>query len=203
MPSFSAAGALSAPGVFPVNLKVPVDDTHSVFFRFKWSREPLSEKVLHEMKHGNYEFPVVVPGTYMPRANKANDYQIDRVRQRFFNYTGIVNTPIQDFAMVENQRGPVTDRTRETLVSSDKYLIHIRRRLTEAAQKLQQGEEPTEPWHPEAYQLRTRRIEVPAGTPVEKVVEALLDLDPTWHDKALRAFELRPEDAAAALPALV
>jgi phthalate 4,5-dioxygenase oxygenase subunit len=203
MPSFSAAGALSAPGVFPVNMKVPVDDTHSVFFRFKWSREPLSEKVLSEMKYGNYEFPVVIPGTYRTQANQSNDYQIDRVRQRFFNYTGIVNTPVQDFAMVENQRGSVTDRTRETLVSSDKYLIHIRRRLMTAAEKLQHGEEPPEPWRPQAYQLRTRRIEVPAGTALERVIEALLDLDPDWHGKALRAFDPQPEEAAAALPALV
>jgi phthalate 4,5-dioxygenase oxygenase subunit len=203
MPSFSAAGALSAPGVFPVNMKVPVDDTHSVFFRFKWSRQPLSEKVLHEMKFGNYEFPVVIPGTYQAQANKSNDYQIDRVRQRFFNYTGIVNTPIQDFAMVENQRGPVTDRTRETLVSSDKYLIHIRRRIMAAATKLKQGEEPREPWHPEAYQLRTRRIEVPSGTPLERVIEALQDVDADWEGKALRAFEPRAEQAADALPALV
>jgi phthalate 4,5-dioxygenase len=197
MPSFSAAGALSAPGVFPLNLKVPADDTHTVFFRFKWSKQPLSDKVLHEMKHGNYEFPKVIPGTYTPQANKSNDYQIDRVRQRFFNYTGIVNTPVQDFAMVENQRGPVTDRTRETLVSSDKYLIHIRRRLLEAANKLVKGEEPKEPWQPEAYRIRTRRIEVPQGTPLERVVEALLAVDP------VSTLEVRPEEAAAALPALV
>lgn len=202
MPSFSAAGALSAPGVFPLNLKIPVDDTHTVFFRFKWSRQRLSDKVLHDMKYGNYEFPVVIPGTYTAQANKSNDYQIDRVRQRYFNYTGIVNTPIQDFAMVENQRGPITDRTRETLVSSDKYLIHIRRRLMEAARKLQQGEEPAEPWHPEAYQLRTRRIEVPIGTTLEKVIDALLDLDPDWENKALRAFEPAPEEVAEALPVL-
>jgi phenylpropionate dioxygenase-like ring-hydroxylating dioxygenase large terminal subunit len=203
MPSFSAAGALSAPGVFPVNMKIPVDDTHSVFFRFKWSRQPLSEKVLHDMKYGNYEFPVVVPGTYTSQANKGNDYQIDRVRQRYFNYTGIVNTPVQDFAMVENQRGSVTDRTRETLVSSDKYLIHIRRRLMSAAIGLQQGQEPQEPWHPEAYQLRTRRIEVPHGTPIEKVIEALLDLDPDWENKALRAFDVPADQQADVLPALV
>jgi len=200
MPSFSAAGALSAPGVFPVNLKVPVDDTHSVFFRFKWSRQPLSEKVLHEMKHGNYEFPTVIPGTYTAQANKSNDYLIDRVRQRFFNYTGIVNTPVQDFAMVENQRGPVTDRTRETLVSSDKYLIHIRRRLLEAARKLQAGEEPREPWHPAAYQLRTRRIEVTPGTPVERVIDALLHLGPDWEQRAQSSEEAA---AAEAFPVLV
>jgi phthalate 4,5-dioxygenase oxygenase subunit len=197
LPSFSAAGALSAPGVLPLNLKVPVDDTHTVFFRFKWSRQPLSAKVLHDMKYGNYEFPVVIPGTYTPQANQSNDYQIDRVRQRFFNYSGIVNTPIQDFAMVENQRGPVTDRTRETLVSSDKYLIHIRRRLMEAALKLQAGEEPVEPWHTDAYRIRTRRIEVPGGTPLETVINALTDVDPDWQNKALRLFEFDPDSVPA------
>ena len=105
--------------------------------------------------------------------------------------------------MVENQRGPVTDRTRETLVSSDKYLIHIRRRLMDAARKLEHGEEPTEPWQPEAYQLRTRRIEVPSGTPVEAVVEALLDLNPDWESRAPRAFEPTADEAAKVLPALV
>src|SRR5438067_2046451 len=190
MPAYSAAGALSAPGVLPLNLKVPVDDTHSVFFRFKWSRQPLSEKVLHDMKYGNYEFPVVIPGTYTAQANQSNDYQIDRVRQRFFNYTGIVNTPIQDFAMVENQRGPVTDRTRETLVSSDKYLIHIRRRLMAAATQLGAGVEPREPWNTDAYRIRTRRIEVPAGTPIDRVIEALVDVDPDWEDKAVTALDV-------------
>jgi hypothetical protein len=178
---------------------VPVDDTHTVFFRFKWSKQPLSEKVLHDMKYGNYEFPVVIPGTYTAQANQSNDYQIDRVRQRYFNYTGIVNTPIQDFAMVENQRGPVTDRTRETLVSSDKYLIHIRRRLMDAAKRLEAGEEPTEPWNTDAYRIRTRRIEVPGGTPLERVVQALVDPDPEWERKALRSLEVEPD----ALPALV
>src|SRR5258708_24400518 len=126
MPCYSAAGALSAPGVFPLNLKVPVDDEHSAFFRFKWSEDALPDKVLAEMKHGGYEFPQVIPGTYVPLQNKTNDYMIDRVKQRFFNYTGIVNTPVQDFAVTENQRGPITDRTRERLVSAHKYLLHVR-----------------------------------------------------------------------------
>ena len=176
MPCYSAAGALSAPGVFPLNLKVPVDDEHSVFFRFKWSEEPLSEKILAEMKHGGYEFPQVIPGTFMPVQNKSNDYMIDRVKQRFFNYTGIVNTPVQDFAVTENQRGPITDRTRERLVSADKYLIHVRRRLMDAARALEQGIEPTEPHNAAAFGLRLpRRIELPIETPFEEAVRQLLD----------------------------
>ncbi|HUZ77563.1 MAG TPA: Rieske 2Fe-2S domain-containing protein [Chloroflexota bacterium] len=175
MPCFSAAGALTAPGTFPLNIKVPVDDQHTAFFRYKWSDEPLTEQMLWEMKHGGYEFPAVIPGTFTPKENKSNDYLIDRNRQRFYNYTGISNTPVQDFAVTENQRGPVTDRTRETLVSSDKYLIHVRRRLLAAARLLMQGKEPAEPWHPDAYRQRMRRIQVPPGTAPEEAARRLLD----------------------------
>src|SRR5690606_11422157 len=98
MPCFSNAGALNAPGVFSMNLKVPVDDDHTVFFRMRWSRSPIAPDVLFEMKHGNYEFPAVIPGTYRTYESKENDYLIDRNKQRFFTFTGISNTPVQDFA---------------------------------------------------------------------------------------------------------
>ncbi len=68
----------------------------------------------------------------------------------------------------------MTDRTRETLVSSDRYLIHVRRRLMNAARALIAGQEPAKPWHPEAYRLRSHRMEVPAGTPVTVAVKHLI-----------------------------
>jgi hypothetical protein len=58
---------------------------------------------------------------------------------------------VQDFAMLENQRGPLANRSRETLTSSDKYIIHVRRRLLDCAVALAGGVEPAEPWRPEAY----------------------------------------------------
>jgi phthalate 4,5-dioxygenase len=151
MPSFSTAGAVSAPGTHPVNIKIPVDDMNTLFFRLKWSPEPVAPEVLYSWKHGHHEFPEQIPGTFMTRANKANDYLIDRNTQRFFNFTGMNPYPVQDFAVVENQRGPLADRSREVLCSSDRYIIHVRRRLTAAARALMRGEEPREPWRPEAY----------------------------------------------------
>ena len=174
MPCFSAAGALNAPGVFSLNIKVPVDDEHMVFFRYKWSEKPLTEKALYEMRDGGFEFPELIPGTFRPRQNKANDYEIDRVRQRFFNYSGMINTPVEDIAVVENQRGPIADRSREVLVSTDKYIIQARRRWLEAAKALMEGIEPREPWHPEAYRFRQGTIEVDPGTPPEEAVRPLL-----------------------------
>ena len=119
MPGFSSAGAVSAPNTNPLNLKVPVDDENTVFFRMKWSPEPLKAEVLNTYLHGKHEFPERIPGTYVTKANKSNDYLQDRALQRNFNFSGMNPYPVQDFAMVEDQRGPRADRSRETLVSSD------------------------------------------------------------------------------------
>ena len=56
--------------------------------------------------------------------------------------------------MMENQWGPIADRTREHLTSCDYQIIHVRQRLLKAAKALAQGIEPSEPWHPEAYRYR-------------------------------------------------
>jgi phthalate 4,5-dioxygenase len=174
LPCLSAAGDLNGPGVMALNIKVPVDDENMVFFRFKWSEEPLSEKILFEMTAGGAEYPELIPGTFQPKQNKTNDYEIDRVKQRFYNYSGIVNTPVQDIAVVENQRGAIADRTREVLVSTDRYIIQGRRRLIEGARALAEGIEPSEPWNPEAYRFRPGIVEVEPGTPIEDAIKAVL-----------------------------
>jgi hypothetical protein len=104
-----------------------------------------------QLADGEPRVPTQIPGTYVTKANKSNDYLIDRNMQRFFNYTGINPYPVQDFAVVEDQRGPLADRSREVLTSSDRYLIFIRKRLSDAAKALTAGTEPPEPWRPEAY----------------------------------------------------
>jgi hypothetical protein len=67
---------------------------------------------------------------------KNNDCHIDRSAQRVFSYTGIKTFPLQDIAMMEDQRGPLMDRTKEHLVSSDAAIIQVRRRLIGAARAL-------------------------------------------------------------------
>jgi phthalate 4,5-dioxygenase oxygenase subunit len=170
MPAFSTAGAVSAPGTHPVNIKIPVDDEHTVFFRLKWSYEPLKQEVINTWNTANHEFPTRIPGTYITKANKSNDYLVDRSMQRFWNFTGMNPYPVQDFAMVEDQRGPLANRNRETLTSSDRYIIHVRRKLAEAAKALAQGQEPAEPWRPEAY----RGIRNLMPVPEEKLSELRL-----------------------------
>ena len=121
-------------------------------------------------KHGEYVYPKLIPGTFIPADNKANDYHIHRVAQRSFSYTGIKTFPLQDIAMMEDQRGPLMDRTKEHLASSDAAIIQVRRRLIGAARALAEGKEPEAPWHPEAYAYHSARLVVDADTPVEQAV---------------------------------
>jgi phthalate 4,5-dioxygenase oxygenase subunit len=151
MPAFSTAGSTGAAGTNPVNIKIPVDDERSVFFRMVWSEQELTPDLLQEYEAGNRQFPSRIPGSYLALSHKGNDYLVDREKQRLVNYTGMDPYPVQDLAMVEDQRGRIADRSHERLVASDRYLIHIRRRLIDAAKALQAGTEPEAPWRPDAY----------------------------------------------------
>jgi hypothetical protein len=74
-----------------------------------------------------------VPGTYRPLANKDNDYLIDRAAQkRGDSYSGVEGIAIQDGSLQESM-GPIVDRTKESLVSTDNGIIMARHRLMRAA----------------------------------------------------------------------
>lgn len=78
------------------------------------------------------------PGTYRPLANKDNDYLIDREAQRQgITYSGVEGIAMQD-ASVQESMGPIVDRTKENLVSTDNGIIMARNRLRKAATELKE-----------------------------------------------------------------
>jgi nitrite reductase/ring-hydroxylating ferredoxin subunit len=153
LPIFCTAG-IGGPNTYFSNMRVPIDNESLMFFRLRWSFDPIPESELNEYKTGGYYYPELVDGTFITQDNVHNDYNIDREKQRNYNYTGIRTFPLQDIAMMENQWGPIADRTREHLTSWDYQIIHVRQRLLKVAKALAQGVEPSEPWHPEAYCYR-------------------------------------------------
>ncbi len=73
------------------------------------------------------------PGTYRPLANRDNDYLIDRAAQKAGRtYSGVAGIAMQDASLQESM-GPIVDRSKENLVSTDNGIIMARRRLREAA----------------------------------------------------------------------
>ena len=70
-----------------------------------------------------------------------NDYKIDRELQRTTYFSGITNFGAQDLAMVESA-GPIWDRSKEHLGTTDRAIIRMRQILLNAAKELASGIEP-------------------------------------------------------------
>jgi phenylpropionate dioxygenase-like ring-hydroxylating dioxygenase large terminal subunit len=127
---------------------VPVDDHHTMLMSVSANpREPMSEEV-HERnidafsEVGGYVERSHDPRSYfMTKANKRNDYMLDREVQSNIMYNGIPFVAnLQDRAMTElmcNDAGePLYDRSQEHLGTSDVFIIAVRQQLLKAAKTL-------------------------------------------------------------------
>ena len=128
---------------------VPIDDHNcwawSINFRVD---EPLSAEERHHLEEGRgvhceYEPGTNVPGgTWRPKANKDNDYLIDRQAQKERrSFSGVMGFAAQDASLQESM-GPIIDRSKENLVSTDNGIIMARHRLLRALKAMEKGETP-------------------------------------------------------------
>ena len=134
---------------------VPIDDEHCWVYWNAYHRDrPLTEEERAYYQSGATGNACVIPGTFSPLANAANDYLIDRELQRAKNFTGIWSSADQDLMAVETA-GPIYDRTQEHLGTADTAIIAARRTLMRLARELQRGIEPYSPHHGEIYAVRS------------------------------------------------
>ena len=93
--------------------------------------------------HCEYEAGTNVPGgSFRPKANRDNDYLIDRVAQREKrSFSGVFGFAAQDASLQESM-GPIQNHDIEKLLPSDRAIVMARRMLHEATLNLQQGIEP-------------------------------------------------------------
>jgi phthalate 4,5-dioxygenase oxygenase subunit len=73
--------------------------------------------------------------------NRDNGYMLDRARQRAGDFMGVPGVQNQDRAIVESM-GPILDRRKERLGTSDVAVIAARRILLRLARQLRDGHEP-------------------------------------------------------------
>ena len=116
---------------------VPIDDENC----WAWSYDfhpvrALTKTEVDAMKDGAGVHCKYVPGSYRPLANKDNDYLIDRAAQKAGRtFSGVSGIAMQDSSLQESM-GPICDRTKENLVSTDNGIIMARHRLMRAAKAL-------------------------------------------------------------------
>jgi phthalate 4,5-dioxygenase oxygenase subunit len=147
---------------------IPMDDTHTMFIMSgpKFRRPPSASGTPPANPMGH-----MLPNTsdwlgrFRMTANATNDYRIDRAKQRrnsdSEDFTGITGIHLQDQAITESM-GPIMDRTKERLGSSDTMVIRVRRRLIAAATALaERGTVPPGVDTPEVYAVRAGGVFLP------------------------------------------
>jgi phenylpropionate dioxygenase-like ring-hydroxylating dioxygenase large terminal subunit len=143
---------------------VPMDDENCVTWTFTYHpTRPLTEHERAVMRQGGGIHVQLIPGTVRPIVNQDNDYMIDRAAQRAGRtYSGVRGIAMQD-ASVQESMGPIQDRAKENLVSTDNAIIMARHRLRRAALGLQKGAAPPG-LTADCHRMRSATFVLPIGT---------------------------------------
>ncbi|MGH2366185.1 MAG: Rieske 2Fe-2S domain-containing protein [Chloroflexota bacterium] len=178
MPFYS----LAATGVLGVTkstiCRVPMDDYNTLSFFMNASLDQRERAVANRKDKNGGVFGNATPFATLPNRTDwlgrfripptgENDFFIDRQAQRanrgVNGYSGIPGVTVQDAAMTWSM-GPIYDRSKEHLGTSDTMVIEVRRRLIRAARALAElGEAPPGVDAPEAYAVRSGGIFLPKG----------------------------------------
>jgi phenylpropionate dioxygenase-like ring-hydroxylating dioxygenase large terminal subunit len=148
LPFYSMIAA-SDPHIVSARAWVPLDDHHTLQFvvRARLDR-PVTEEERRQVRDpfaawGGYVEPDGDPyRRFYTKANIHNDYLVDYELQKELTIGIPFLGNLQDRAMTETM-GPIYDRTQEHLGTTDAMVIHVRRRLIDAARTLRdQGAVP-------------------------------------------------------------
>ena len=173
-------------GTVPSHMYTPIDDNLTMHWGVRWhpTRKFEHERVLNQNiskipdQQGMGPMQPARLGQpfpdWWPVATLENDFLMDREVQRNINFTGIPTVRLQDAAVITSM-GPVYDRSREHLGTTDAMVIATRRKLIKAAKLLRdEGLAPPASTNPSAYRARSCSTILPTSV---DWVEALSD----WH----------------------
>ena len=120
-------------------MHVPVDDTHTYWYAiFTSFTEPVNKRAMRDQRLSAVSLP-----DYRPRSGRHNQWGFDAQEQRTRTYLGMGEDDINvhDQWACESM-GPIQDRTREHLASTDVAIAANRRQLLQAIDQVQAGQLP-------------------------------------------------------------
>ena len=120
-------------------MHVPIDDTHTYWYAiFTSFGEPVDKPTMREQRLRSVSLP-----DYVPHAGRHNQWGFDAQEQRTRTFLGMGEDDINvhDQWACESM-GPIQDRTREHLGSTDVAIAAYRRQLVEAIDAVQAGQMP-------------------------------------------------------------
>jgi phenylpropionate dioxygenase-like ring-hydroxylating dioxygenase large terminal subunit len=120
---------------------VPMDDETCMVYNWNYCPDgPLTEEDKLETNLGNGPLHVDQK-TFRSKANRANDYGLDRNVQKTESFSGIDGINAQDRALQESM-GKIVDRSKEHLGPADKAIIQARKLLRQAVKTVEAGGTP-------------------------------------------------------------
>ena len=158
---------------------VPIDDENCWTWSFDYHPiRKLRPDEVEAMKDGKGVHVRYVPGTYRPLANKDNDYLMDRAAQKSgLMYSGIDGIAMQDASLQESM-GPVVDRTKENLVSTDNGIIMARMRLMRAAKAFADKGTIPPGVDPQHQRVRSAAVVLPPDKAYAEAAKSALTVQP-------------------------
>ena len=150
---------------------IPIDDENCWVYTFDY--QPVRDLTAAErqaMKDGYGVHSENIPGTYIPVRNKSNDYLMDRdAQKRGETFSGVGGIAIQDASLQESM-GPIVDRTKERLATTDAGIIKARAKLRKAAVALREEGKTPEGVDPAHHRVRSASVVLPRD---EAFIEAV------------------------------
>ena len=130
------------------------------------------------MRDGKGIHTRTIPGTYIPVANRDNDYLMDRAAQRAgATYSGVTGIAMQDASLQESM-GPIMDRTKEHLTTTDNGIVAARNRLMRAARALADKGVAPPGTDPATHRVRSASVVLPASEPFQEAAREALQARP-------------------------
>ena len=156
---------------------VPIDDERTWTFNWLYAYDPnipVSHEFAIESETNSGRGPAdYVPGTFRLKRNSGNDYLIDRQVQKTQTFTGIKGVNTQDMALQEGM-GPIVDRSKEHLGTTDRAIIAARQLLLEALRTNDEGGTPRGV-DPATYRdIRAVDLLIPRNAPWQAYLKAEL-----------------------------
>jgi phthalate 4,5-dioxygenase oxygenase subunit len=121
---------------YTIHWHVPVDDENHVRFDFFFNRvRPVARE-----RYQQEQAVELMDNRY--RRNKRNRYLQDRAQMMTANFSGMGDYYAAQDAFATETPGPIHDRSREHLATSDTHIVAARRQLLTAIASVQAGHDP-------------------------------------------------------------
>ncbi len=158
---------------------IPIDDENCWAWSFDYHpTRALTADEVAAMRDGKGIHTRAIPGTFIPEANRDNDYLMDRAGQKAGQtFSGVSGIAMQDASLQESM-GPIVDRSIEHLTTTDNGIIMARQHLMRAARALAERGTPPPGTEPATHRVRSAAVLLPMGA--------------VFHEAAREALTARP-----------